>query len=193
MNVEQLFTILLEEKPSINLLNNEDELFDLIPELKKCKNFNQNSEWHIYYVYDHILHVIDNLDINLTLRLSALFHDIGKPDTYTFDERGGHFYNHWVVSQNIFNEFASKYNLNDKLIKTVSNLIYYHDINIDKMNDEELDNLINTFNKEEIIMLFKLKKADLLAQNPKYHYLLDDYENQQQKVLLKYKEVIYDN
>lgn len=188
MNIEELFTILLEEKPSIKLLNNEDKLFNLIPELKKCKNFNQNSIWHIYDVYNHIMHVVDNVPINLTLRLSALFHDIGKPDTYTFDNNGGHFYNHWVVSQKIFEEFAFKYNLNKELIKSVSNLIYYHDINIGKMDDNKLNELINTFNKEELIKLFELKKADLLAQNDKFHYLLDDYKLQKEKLLLKYKE-----
>ena len=32
---------------------------------------------------------------------------------------------------------------------------------------------------EELIMLYKLKKADLLAQNQKFHYMLDDYQKQE--------------
>ena len=36
-------------------------------------------------------------------------------------------------------------------------------------------------------MLYELKKADLLAQNNKYHYLLEDYKNQKEKILSKYK------
>ena len=43
------------------------------------------------------------------------------------------------------------------------------------------------FNESEIEKLFELKKADLLAQNKKFHYLLDDYEIQKEK-LLSYKE-----
>ena len=40
---------------------------------------------------------------------------------------------------------------------------------------------------DEIRMLFQLKKADLLAQNKKYHYILENYEVEE-KELLKKKE-----
>ena len=35
-------------------------------------------------------------------------------------------------------------------------------------------------------MLFELKRADLLSQNSKYHYLLDDYIVQRDNLLKKY-------
>ena len=57
MSIEELYNILLNEKPSEKLKNKEQELFKLIPEMEKCKNFNQNNEWHIYDVYEHILQV----------------------------------------------------------------------------------------------------------------------------------------
>lgn len=187
MTIDELFKILLSDKPSIEIINNEDSIFSLIPELKICKGFNQNNPWHTYDVYEHILHVIDYVPNNITLRLAALFHDVGKPQTYTEDENGtGHFYNHWIVSKKIFDDFASKYQLDDKLKNTISNLIYYHDINIDKLDSEGLNNLINTFNKEELLMLFEFKRADLLSQNSKYHYLLENYDKQKEKVL-KYR------
>jgi hypothetical protein len=56
-------------------------------------------------------------------------------------------------------------------------------INIGKLNDIELNKLINIFDKDGIIMLFELKRSDLLAQNQSFHYLLDDYEKQKIKVL----------
>ena len=59
----------------------------------------------------------------------------------------------------------------------------YHDLNIEKLKEEDLLKLLNTFNKDEIIKLFQLKKSDLLAQNKKFHYLLDDYKKQQEKLL----------
>ena len=91
MDIEKLYNILLSDKPSDNILASEKEIFLLIPELENCKGFNQNNEWHIYDVYEHILHVIDNVPSNLNLRLAALFHDIGKPTSFTKDEEGsGH-------------------------------------------------------------------------------------------------------
>ena len=165
---------------------NENEIFEMISELSGCKGFNQNNIWHIYDVYEHILRVVDNVPNNINLRLAALFHDIGKPLVYSEDKDGiGHFYGHWEKSREIFNSFAKRYEIKDEDQKLISNLILYHDININKLGDQELDKLIELFNKEGILMLFELKKSDLLAQNSKFHYILDDYENQKQKVLNK--------
>ena len=188
MNIEELFKILLSNNPIKELLNKEEELFKLIPELKICKGFNQNSDWHIYDVYNHILQVISYVPSDLTLRLAALFHDIGKPISYKEDEKGiGHFYGHWEESQKIFNEFAKKNSIDENISFVVSNLIYYHDINIDRLDDIQIENLYNIFKKDGIEKLYKLKKADLLAQNQKYHYILNEYDNQKQKIFIKFK------
>ena len=186
MSIDELYKILLSDKPSKQLIKRERELFELIPELEECKGFNQNSDWHIYDVYEHILHVIDYVPNNLSLRLAALFHDLGKPKTYKEDENGiGHFYGHWEISKEIFERFAEEYNINQQLATLVSNIIYYHDLNIDKRSEEEKDKIYDLFGKEGIILLYQFKKADLLAQNKKYHYILDDLDKQKEKILNK--------
>ena len=164
MTINNLIEILKEDKPSIKLKEHEEELFGLIPEFKKCKGFNQNNPWHPYDVYEHILHVVDNVDNNIILRLTALFHDIGKPEVYKEDEQGiGHFYNHWTISKEIF----ERYDFENK--ELISKLIYYHDKKITP-EEEEL------FTKEELILLYEIKKADLLAQSKEYHYLIEDLD-----------------
>lgn len=181
-----LIDILLEDKPSESIRNNEEEIFKMIPELSLCKNFNQNNIWHIYDVYEHILHVIDEVPNNIVLRMSALFHDIGKPFVYKEDDNGvGHFYGHYIKSKEIFDRFSERYNLDEDLRRKVLNLILYHDLNIDKTSEEEFNKLINVFDEEGIVMLFELKRSDLLAQNRKFHYILDDYERQKVRVLSK--------
>ena len=182
--IQELYKILLSDKPSCILKSREKELFYLIPELEKCKGFKQHSDWHIYDVYEHILHVIDNVSANLILRLSALFHDIGKPFSYTEDVNGvGHFYGHWEVSQKLFIEFANKYNIDINIRDRVSQLVFYHDINLSKLDDAELRKIIEIFDNEGIIQLFELKKSDLLAQNKKYNYILNEYDIQKKKSL----------
>lgn len=177
MSIKELFTILLSDKPSTLLKENEEELFKLIPELERCKGFNQNNEWHIYDVYEHILHVVDSVPNDITILLAALFHDIGKPISYTEDEnKVGHFYGHWEVSKKIFEEFANKYNIDNK--ELISNLIYYHDKHITKE-----DNIYLFFNKDELNMLYNLKRADLLAQNSKYHYQIDNINQEEKEIL----------
>ena len=188
MNVNELIDILNMEKPSEELLKREEELFLLIPELVKCKDFVQHNSQNQYDVFEHILHVVDNTPQNVVLRLAALFHDIGKPETYSEDENGvGHFYNHWDVSKRIFMEFAKKYKISPEAVKVISNLIFFHNLKLSKLNDEELNNLTKLLSRTELLMLFQLKKADLLAQNSNYHYLLSEYQKIQLKLLLRYK------
>lgn len=186
MELKFLIDIILEDKPSESIRKNEDEVFKMIPELSLCKNFNQKNEWHIYDVYEHILHVVDGVPNNLILRMAALFHDIGKPFVYKEDEAGvGHFYGHWNKSKEIFDKFSEKYNLDGDLRRKISNLILYHDLNIDRISEEEFNKLINVFDEDGIIMLFELKRSDLHAQNVNFHYMLDDYERQKVRVLSK--------
>lgn len=186
MEINFLKNILLQNKPSELIRRNEKVIFKIIPELRKSKGFNQNNIWHIYDVYEHILHVIDGVPTSIDLRLAALFHDIGKPYVYTEDENGvGHFYNHWNKSKEIFDFFAQKYNLEKDISTLISNLILYHDLNIEKLDDLELNRLVNIFDENGIIKLFQLKRSDLLAQNSQFHYMLDNYAIQESKILTK--------
>ena len=188
MNLDTLITILLDDQPSKLIKEHEKEIFAMIPELQQCQGFNQNNIWHIYDVYEHILHVVDGVPANITLRLAALFHDIGKPLAYKEDDQGvGHFYGHWDLSNAIFLAFAHKNNLEKHLIVSVSHLIKYHDIRVEQMSDIEIKDIIKDFTKEEIDMLFAIKKSDLLAQNSIYHHLLESYDNQRKRVLNIYR------
>ena len=182
MTANELIKILLSDKPSENIIDNEEEIFSLIPELKICKGFNQNNEWHVYDVYNHILHVVGNVPSDVILRLTALFHDIGKPFTYTEDKNGvGHFYGHWEKSKKIFDDFAMRNNIDSYTSNLVSKLIYFHDLDVSTLENQE--EILSNFDKDEIKMLFKIKKADLLSQSNKYHYLLKKYVDQETKVL----------
>lgn len=156
----------------------------MIPELKKRKNFNQNNPWHVYDVYEHILHVVDGVPNDIVLRIAALFHDTGKPFSYTEDEKEiGHFYGHWNKSLEIFKKYSSNFNLDESKIERISYLIFYHDIHFDRIDKEELDLLKKRLGNEGIKQLFCLKKSDLLAQSSKYHYLLEDYVKQENELL----------
>ena len=48
----------------------------------------QNNPHHCYSVGEHILHAMEAVEPDKTLRLGMLFHDIGKPQTQTTDEKG---------------------------------------------------------------------------------------------------------
>ncbi len=184
MNFEELKSILIKDEPSALLKEKEDELFSLIPELSICKGFDQNNPWHIYDVYTHILKVTDATPPILTVRLAALFHDVGKPDTYFTDEKGiGHFYGHWEKSVEIFKSFANKHKLDPEFSSEVAELIHYHDMDLGKVTDKTLDRIIANFTEEGLKLLFAHKRADLLAQNPKYHGGINDIGIQEKRAL----------
>ena len=188
MTLKELTDILKSDIPSIEIKKNEEEIFDYLPELEKCKGFDQHNEWHPYDVYEHTLHVVDNVPNNEILRLSALFHDIGKPESYTEDALGtGHFYEHWKVSKGIFLRYAYEENMESKKRNTISKLIYYHDKNFGVLDDNSMDEITFLFTKKELELLYKLKKADLLAQNKKYHFLLNEYDKQEKVYKMLYE------
>ena len=79
MDFSELKELLVAETVYNCLKEREDELFELIPELRVCKGFDQKNDWHVYDVYEHILHVVAGVEPELIVRLTALFHDVGKP------------------------------------------------------------------------------------------------------------------
>ena len=69
-----------------------------IPELAPQIGFDQRTPYHAYDIFTHTAHVVNNMPRELTLRWTALLHDVGKPASFTVDEKGqGHFKGHAAV------------------------------------------------------------------------------------------------
>ena len=69
-----------------------------IPELAPQIGFDQRTPYHAYDIFTHTAHVVNNMPRDLTLRWTALLHDVGKPASFTVDEKGqGHFKGHAAV------------------------------------------------------------------------------------------------
>ena len=48
-----------------------------------------------------------------------------------------------------------------------------------------MNKFLDEFSVDEINMLYEIKKSDLLAQSPKYHYLITEYDLQKENLLRK--------
>ncbi len=166
MDYRELENILLQDKPSIELRNRKEELKELIPEIEKTYDFDQKTVWHPYDVFEHTMHVVDNVGPDLRLRLAALFHDIGKPESFTQDEEGvGHFYGHWVESEQAFINYQYRFNISEEDIYLIRKLIFYHDLSI---NSTSIKRFLEEFDQEGMDLLFELKEADIKAQNKEF-------------------------
>ena len=107
------------------------------PEVSKMVGFKQKNFHHCYdNLWEHILRTVEGIKPDgLTpeqikqLRVSAFFHDIGKPDVAKFNERTGQqvFYDHAPHSVEIAKPILEKLGYSKQEISKLSFLIGHHD------------------------------------------------------------------
>lgn len=161
---EELNKILMTDMPSrgLKLLSSADLLKYIIPELEMCVGFQQHNPNHDKDVFSHILSVVDNTEKDLILRLAALFHDIGKPETFSLDEDGiGHFYKHHLKSSDIAEEVMKRLKYDNKSIEQVIILVREHMSRYEKLRVKNTKKFINRVGTDNIERLFKLQIADI--------------------------------
>jgi tRNA nucleotidyltransferase (CCA-adding enzyme) len=113
------------------LLEYKDVMAVIIPELEPCIGFDQNNPYHIYDVYDHIAHAVANYKGTvISVKMALLLHDIGKPECYTEDEKGGHFHGHSVPSMRIAKDVMDRLRFDNKTRDEAVDLVLYHDSDI---------------------------------------------------------------
>ena len=107
--------------------SNVFELF--IPELKAMFGFLQNNPYHCYDVWNHTRVAINKCGSeDLIIRLTVLFHDIGKSHSYQDDEDGvRHFKGHGRVSADITDSIMRRLRFDNNTREKVVELVYYHD------------------------------------------------------------------
>lgn len=164
--INQEFSKLILNKNSYIYIRKYFEIFSIfIPQLLPMKSFKQHNPYHKYDVLEHSLMVLKNIrNREVYLCLSALFHDIGKPSTFSIDTNGvGHFYGHEAVSVKIANEILRELKYDNETINKVKLLIMYHDYKID--SNKIIKKILRKLNKELIFDLYDLKSADAKGQS----------------------------
>jgi poly(A) polymerase len=77
-------------------------------------------------VLAHTFAVVDKTSPELTLRLAALFHDIGKPGTREFGPGGVTFHHHEVVGARMARHRLRELRYPKEIVDDVSQLVYLH-------------------------------------------------------------------
>ena len=135
----------------------------IIPELSSCVGFGQNNKYHQYTVYDHMTRAVSLCRTDdLSVRLAAFLHDIGKPLCYTEDENGGHFYGHAEPSREIAERVLNRLKFDNKTKGEVLELIQYHDTVIEP-TPKTVRRWLNKIGVERFKQLLFLREADILA------------------------------
>lgn len=136
----------------------------VVPELLPMVGFQHQNHHHCFDVWEHTLHALDAVEPNLILRCTLLFHDIGKPDCFTVDERGiGHFYGHPARSAVLADGILRRLRCDHDTRRTIVRLIEWHDRNIPRTREGILSAL-RKLGEENLRSLIAVKRADNLAQ-----------------------------
>ncbi len=139
----------------------------ILPEFDTCMETPQNHPHHMYSVGEHVLHSLDKIEPDRILRLTMLFHDIGKPATISTDEEGiNHFYEHHVVGEEMTRDILRRLRFDNDTINKVCRLVLYHDYGNSVVPDMRIvRRAINRVGEEMFPFLFPVKRADVLAQS----------------------------
>lgn len=158
--------ILLSDNPArgIRLLAEVDLLDKILPEVARMIGFDQQSPHHNLDCFEHTMKVLENVPKDLETRLSALFHDTGKPDTFFLDENGhGRFFGHQKISEDLAKNRLKTLKYPKKTIEEVGFLIGRHMDCANLYSEKSVARLLRKLGEETLRRLFDLQEADILA------------------------------
>lgn len=149
----------------------------ILPEFDLMMETGQNNPNHCYSVGEHTLIVLKNVPNDKVLRLAALLHDIGKPETKTTDEEGvDHFYKHPFVGEKISHKIFRRLKFDNDTENRVCRLVLYHDWTIGAV-PKHIRRYINTIGESSFPDIFEINKADIIAQS--------DYRRNEKEALIE--------
>ena len=149
-----------------------------LPEIPKLK-LEIDEHHHHKDVYEHTLTVLEQAialeerlgGANLTLRLAALLHDIGKPKTKALIAGGGvSFHHHEVVGSRMTKERLRELRFENQLIKDVAKLVFLHLRFHGYGSGEWTDSAVRRYVRDAehlLIHLHLLTRADCTTRNKK--------------------------
>ena len=149
------------------LLEENGLLKYIVPELREGIDVGQNLH-HIYTVWEHntrALKYAAEKKYSLTVRLGALFHDIGKPRTKMGDGKYSTFYGHDVVGGRMTAEIMERLKFPKELAEKIIKLVRYHLFyyNVGEVTESSVRRLLVNVGHENMEDLIKVREADRIG------------------------------
>lgn len=137
----------------------------ILPEFDLCMETPQRHKHHCYDVGEHILHSMLGVEPDKVLRLSMLFHDIGKPQTLTVDPDGTtHNKKHPFEGEKITRKVMRRLKFDNDTTDKVTKLVLYHDYDI-APTEAGVRRAVNRIGEDIFAMIFTVRRADIAAQS----------------------------
>ncbi len=187
---EELIGITAGESAERILLEYRDVFAEIIPELKPCFDFEQRTPHHYLDVYAHIARTVCNIEPEPLLRITMLLHDVGKPKVCTTDKNGRrHFKGHPLISAQMADDILRRLRFPNDFISDCVTLIEYHDVRF-KGSKTALKRVIGKIGEQNTQRLFKIQRADILAQSD---YRREQKLNDLNSAEIQFEEIIKNN
>ena len=163
----------------------------IIPELERGIGVEQNQA-HRFDVWEHNLRTLQHAADKkwpLHIRLSAIFHDISKPETrrYSKEKNDYTFYGHDVVGGRVSREIMERLRFPKDLVEKVSMFVRWHMFfsDTEQITISAVRRLITNVGKENIWDLINLRICDRIGTGrPKEEpYRLRMYESMVEQAL----------
>ena len=187
---EEVFKLLNSPYPSygLKLLRESNLLKYIIPELDEAYGFEQLGN-HKEDVFNHTLSAIEvanKLSYPFIVKLSLLFHDLGKIDARRGSKDEGYtFYNHESISAKIAERTLKELKCSNEEIAKTTNLVKNHMFSYTPAwSDSAIRRFILRVGISDIPLLFDVRRADALSMDSKADFtLLNEFEERIKKEL----------
>lgn len=138
---------------------------EFLPEFDRAMVTKQETPHHMYTVGEHILHALQNIRSDKTLRLTMLIHDLGKPEMKTVDEDGtAHFKGHAEISRRLAGQILRRLKFDNATLRSVEKLVYYHDYRM-PVTEKNVRRAMNKIGEDLFPLYLEVRRADVLAQS----------------------------
>lgn len=137
----------------------------ILPEWDAMVGVGQNTPHHCFDVAEHTMASVKNIKNDPILRLTMLFHDMGKPAMKTTDENGrDHFKQHALVSEELARKIMMRLKFDNETIRKVTRLVCYHDYRMEA-TEANVRRAINRISPELFPYYLAVRMADAKAQS----------------------------
>jgi len=191
---DEFVKIVMSDNPLIGIVSCErlGILKYICPELELAIGVTQNQA-HAYDVWEHSLRAVQHsadMKFNLEIRLSALFHDIGKPKTRHVSRENGEeptFYGHEVVGERITRKILEDLKFSREIIEKVAKFVRWHMFfsDPDLISLSAVRRMVANVGKENIWDLMNIRECDRIGTGrPKANpYRLRKYKAMVEQVM----------
>lgn len=136
----------------------------VLPEFDAIMKQEQNDAFHNETVGEHTLKSLLQVENDKVLRLTMLFHDFGKPMTYSRTEEGvTRFFGHPDVSAEAARNIMRRLKFDNDTTDKVKKLTSVHDLFI-KNAPNRVRRAMSKVGKDLFVYFLKVRRANILAQ-----------------------------